>query len=150
MTRRLLAFVLSLAVPALPATAETLVAAGTIRAQTILTSAHIAVIREAVPGALSDPAQALGQETRVILYAGRPIRPTDLGPPAVIDRNQIVRLVYRQRGLAIVAEGRALDRAGAGERVRVLNIASRATVTGTVAPEGHIVVGPPALSTEFP
>ena len=50
-------------------------------------------------------------------------------------------MTYVDGPLRIVTEGRALDRAAAGEPVRVMNLASRQTVTGTVAPDGSIEVG---------
>lgn len=136
---RALAFLLALA--ALPASGETLVAARTVRAQAILTEADLAVIAEAVTGALSTPEEALGLEARTILYQGRPIRPGDVGPAAIIERNALVLLVYRSGGLVITAEGRALGRGGPGDALRVMNLASRTTVTGTVAPDGRVIVG---------
>jgi flagella basal body P-ring formation protein FlgA len=51
-----------------------------------------------------------------------------------------VSLVYRRGPLSILAEGRALGRGGVGDSVRVINIASRATVTGLVAPDGTLTV----------
>ncbi len=130
-----------------PLAAETLVAASTIRAKTQIGPEHLALVSDVVPGALSDPSDALGQEARVAIYAGRPIRPGDLGPPAVIDRNQIVELIFHHGGLAIQTEGRALDRAAAGERVRALNLSSRNTISGVVDAAGRIHVGTsPTLS----
>jgi len=79
----------------------------------------------------------------VVLYAGRPIRPGDVGPPALIERNQIVTLHYRSGPLTIAAEARALGRAAAGEEVRVMNLASRSTVTGTVTETGGVVIRGP-------
>ncbi len=134
---------LSLVALPLPATAETVVAARTIRATAILGPGDVALIPADVPGALSDPAAAVGLEARVILHAGRPIRPGDLGPPALVERNGLVTLVYRAGGLAITAEGRALARGGAGDAVRVLNLASRSTVTGVVGPDGRVHVAGP-------
>ena len=81
-------------------------------------------------------------EARVNLYPGRPIRPGDLREPAVINRNEIITLQYDANGLLIVTEGRALDRAGIGERLRVLNLSSRTTVTATVQGAGLATVGP--------
>jgi hypothetical protein len=72
----------------------------------------------------------------------RPVRAADLGPPAVVERNQIVGLAYRSGGLAILTEGRALARGGVGDVIRVMNLASRATVTGTIGPDGLVAVGP--------
>ncbi|WP_068108436.1 flagellar basal body P-ring formation chaperone FlgA [Tropicimonas marinistellae] len=122
------------------ATAETLVATRTIRSNTVLVAADLATIPDTVFGALTDPDEAVGMEARVVLYAGRPVRREDIGPPAVIERNQLVSLVYLQGGLSIKADGRSLARAAAGERVRAMNLASRATVTGTVDPSGRIVI----------
>ncbi|MDH3262675.1 MAG: flagellar basal body P-ring formation chaperone FlgA [Paracoccaceae bacterium] len=135
------ALTLLFALAALPAAAETLVAARTVRAQAILTEADLAMIAEAVPGALSAPEEALGLEARTMLYQGRPIRPGDVGPAAIVERNALVVLVYRRGGLVITAEGRALGRGGPGDSLRVMNLASRTTVTGTVASDGRVIVG---------
>lgn len=129
------------AVAAPTATAETLVAARTIRALSVLMPEDLAVIADEVPGALSDPGAAVGLEARTMLYQGRPIRPEDIGPPALVERNGLVVLVFRRGGLTITAEGRALGRGGAGDRVRVLNLSSRTAVTGTVDPDGRVSVG---------
>ena len=125
---------------------EMVVAARTIRAGTVLSSGDLRLAPGDAPGALTDPGAAIGQETLVAIYAGRPIHPTNLGPPALVDRNQIVRLVYRSGALSIVADGRALGRAAEGEAVRVMNLSSRATVTGTVGGDGTVqVVGATAF-----
>lgn len=123
-----------------PVAAETLVAAHTIRAQAIVGPDDLALSDATLPGALTDPADAIGLEARVVLYAGRPIRPGDLGPPATVTRNQTVTLLYRKGGLTIATEGRALGRGGAGDAIRVMNTASRSTVTGTVTDTGAVLV----------
>jgi len=120
--------------------ADTIYAATTIRAESILT-AHDLIVKDVdVPGAASAPEQLIGKEARVALYAGRPIRLADVGPPALVDRNQIVALIFNSSGLTITAEGRAMQRAGAGEYVRVMNLASRNTVTGLVLADGRVMV----------
>ncbi|TDX24888.1 flagellar basal body P-ring formation chaperone FlgA [Rhodovulum visakhapatnamense] len=124
-----------------PAGADILVATRSVRGQTILGPGDVAVIEGDVAGTLIAPEEAIGQEARVNLYAGRPIRVTDVGPPAIIERNQIVTLRFRSGGLVIAADARALDRAGVGDALRVMNLASRNTVTGFVAPDGSVVVG---------
>ncbi len=126
----------------LPAYADSLVATRTIPARTVLAAEDIAVVAAEIPGALSDPAAALGQEARVTLYAGRALRAADLGAAAMVERNQKVALIYRMGGLSILTEGRALARGGTGDTIRVMNLASRATVTGTVGPDGSVSVGP--------
>ncbi|MGQ0609663.1 MAG: flagellar basal body P-ring formation chaperone FlgA [Paracoccaceae bacterium] len=126
-----------------PALAESLIAARTIRPLTILTAADITLIADVIPGAADHPDLAIGMEARVAIYAGRPIRPEDLGPPALVDRNQIVTIQYALGGLLILAEGRMLDRGGLGDVVRVMNLSSRATVIGMVAADGTIRVSSP-------
>lgn len=121
--------------------AETLVAARTIRALTVIMPGDVTLVEGEVPGALRHPDEAVGLEARAMLYAGRPIRPSDLGPPALVERNALVVLIYRSGALTITAEGRALGRGGAGDRIRVLNLSSRSAVTGTVEPDGRVSVG---------
>lgn len=123
-----------------PAAADTVVAACTIRPQTILSAADLSLKPGEVAGGLEDPALIIGMETRVALYAGRPVRAGDVGPPAVIERNQIVPLVFERNGLRISTEGRSLDRAGPGDVVRVMNLSSRSTVSGRVTAEGRVMV----------
>lgn len=127
-----------LAVPVFAADAQTLVAAHTIRAQTVLSERDIAFATDPSPGAAEDPSAVIGLAARTVIYQGRPIRPQDLGPPALIDRNQIVVLSYVNGALSIVTEGRALGRGGVGEAIRVMNMTSRSTVTGIVAADGTV------------
>lgn len=122
--------------------ADTLAAARNLPAQSVLTAADLVRADTAVPGALHDPARAIGLETRVAIYAGRPVFGADLVPPAVVDRNQIVPLTYFHAGLAITTEGRALDRGSVGDRIRVMNLTSRSTVIGRVGTDGSISVAP--------
>lgn len=121
---------------------ETVIAAGTIRGATLIGPADVAVIEGETPGALSDIGQAIGMEARVNLYPGRPIRPGDLRPPAIVERNEIVSLRYNYGGLLVMTEGRALDRAAQGEALRVINLASRQTITATASGPGLVTVGP--------
>ena len=134
------ALVLTLALSPVPVSADSVVAARTIRSQAILTPEDVAMVPADLPGALADPDSVIGQESRVVLYAGRPIRAADIGPAALVERNQIVTVYYRQGPLNIAMEGRILARAAVGDRIRVMNLESRNTVTGTVTADGSILV----------
>lgn len=125
---------------AAPVWADIIVPARTIRAREIIVAEDLVRKTADVPGALSDPHGIIGAEARTALYPGRPIRPQDIGPPAIIDRNDTVVLVFLRGGLEIVAEGRALGRGAVGDRVRAMNTSSRMTITGTVRPDGSIEV----------
>ncbi len=137
---RRFAFLALAALMAGQAAADTLVAARTIRSQSVLGPDDLALVAGDTPGALSAIDDALGMEAKVNLYSGRPIRPGEIGFPAIVERNQIVPIIFAQGGLMIATEGRALDRAGVGERLRVMNLGSRNTVTGTVAEDGAVLV----------
>lgn len=120
--------------------AEALIAARTIPGGTIISPTDILMRDINVMGGLSDPNLAIGQEARVALYAGRPIRAADIGAPSVVDRNQIVTLIYRHGGITISTEGRALARASAGDVIRVMNLSSRTTVSALIDTTGAALV----------
>ncbi|MEM7596272.1 MAG: flagellar basal body P-ring formation chaperone FlgA [Pseudomonadota bacterium] len=120
--------------------ADIVIATRTIRAQSVILPGDLTVAEGDLIGAAQDPGQVIGQEARIAIYAGRPVRLNDIGPPAVIQRNQLVPLVFQKNGLHITAEGRSLSRASPGERVRVMNLSSRTTVSGWVAPDGTVFV----------
>lgn len=131
-----------------PAGAQTIVATHTIRSQAILTARDVELIEQNIVGAYISADEVIGMEARVVLYAGRPIRMDDIGPPAVIERNQIVTLYYTTGTLMIAADARALGRAGVGDRLRVMNLMSRSTVTGWVQQDGSVSVSGPLISTK--
>jgi len=120
----------------------TVVAARPLRARTVVARADLTIEPGDTPGAYDDPAAVVGMEVRATIYAGQPVRPADLTPPAVIERNALVAMRYRHGRLQIQAEGRAMERAGVGERVRVMNLDSRATVTAEVVGPGVVEVHP--------
>jgi flagellar basal body P-ring formation protein FlgA len=126
---------------AAPAMADSLVATRTIRAKALIAAEDLALVSAELPGALTDPIEAVGLEARVAIYAGKPVRPGDLGPPTLVERNQPVTLIYLSGGLAISTEGRALARGSEGDNVRVMNLGSRNTVTGRIGPDGAVYVG---------
>lgn len=133
---------LILAFMASAANAETLVAARTLPAQTIIGPEDLLSRDIIVPGAVEDPGELIGMETRVALYAGRPIRPGDVGLPAIVERNQIVVIIYTAGGIHITTEGRALERAGPGDLIRVMNLSSRNTITARIGIDGAAYVSP--------
>lgn len=120
--------------------ADIVIATRTIRAQSMIMPGDLTLSDGDMVGVAETAGQVVGQEARVAIYAGRPIRLSDIGPPAVIERNQVVPLIFQKNGLQITAEGRSLSRAAPGERVRVMNLSSRATVSGWVAPDGTVFV----------
>lgn len=132
---------LLLALSAGAAAADVLLASRTLRAGTLIGAGDVVLsVGTAPPGAATHPDEAIGLEARVTLYSGRPIPVASLGPPALVERNQLVTLVFQRSGLEIRADGRALERGAEGDAIRIMNLASRSTVTGTVAGTGLVIV----------
>jgi flagellar basal body P-ring formation protein FlgA len=125
-----------------PALADIVVPARTIPARTLITEADLTLRDMDVPGAVVTMDEIVGMEARVALYSGRPIQPGDVGFPAIVERNGIVPLIFTSGTLSIATEGRALDRAGPGDVIRVMNLASRTTVTATIGADGVAYVSP--------
>lgn len=124
-----------------PAMADSLIATRVIRAQTVLTESDLNIATAQISGALTQIHEAIGLEARVTLYPGRPIRAADIGPPALVDRNQTVTLLYNVGTLGISTEGRALARGGLGDVIRVMNLSSRTMLLGRIAEDGAVHVG---------
>ncbi|PJI86119.1 flagella basal body P-ring formation protein FlgA [Yoonia maricola] len=126
----------ALSLMAAPTFAETIIAARTIRAQSVITVDDVVISGDATGAALAAAQDIIGMEARVALFAGRPIGPGDVAQPAVVERNQIVPLMFEKNGLVISTDGRALGRASAGDVIRVMNIGSRATVSAMIGIDG--------------
>lgn len=123
------------------AISEAVVATRTIRSQTILVRSDVVLLPGDFPEAIANISDVIGLESKVVLYEGRPIALSDIGPAAVIERNQIVTLIFIRGELLISTEARSLGRAGPGDLLRVMNLASRKTVAGTVSRDGAVIVG---------
>lgn len=122
------------------ALAEVIVPARTIRAREVISAEDLVLKSGDISGTISNPKLVIGQEARVVLYVGRPIRPGDLRPPAVVARNDLVTLIFSRGPLRISTEGRALGRGSVGESIQAMNLTSRMTVSGTIQANGSIEV----------
>ncbi|WP_299968603.1 flagellar basal body P-ring formation chaperone FlgA [uncultured Roseobacter sp.] len=120
--------------------ADVVVPTRTIRANAIITEMDVSAKAGEVANTFNRPTDVIGQEARTTLYAGRPIRFDDVGPPALVARNQIVPLRFESGGLLITTDGRSLERGGVGDRVRIMNLDSRTTLFGQVRPDGSVQV----------
>ncbi len=120
--------------------AETLVATRLIRATDVVQPQDVRLAHPPREGAARDATQVVGLEARVAIYPGQPVRLADLRPAAVIERNEIVRMIYRQNGLMILTDGRVLGRGALGDIVSVMNLSSRQSVQGIVKASGLVEV----------
>lgn len=117
-----------------------LIAARAIVVKSVIAEEDLRRASKTFAGAATTLDEVIGLEARVTIYAGRPILPGDLRPPALVERNEIVSLSYKSGPLEMRTEARALDRGAFGERVRVMNLQSRVIVNGVVSGEHSVAV----------
>ena len=86
------------------------------------------------------PAQAIGLALRHPVGAGAPLLMADLSRPLTVLKGSSVQMQLTSPGIALLAQGIAMDDAAAGEHVRVLNPASRALVDAEVIDSGRVRV----------
>lgn len=89
------------------------------------------------PGILSSPEQALGQQAKLTLSAGQPLRGDMLRPPPAIQRGQNITLISRGEGFHVSTEAVAMNDAAAGQVVQVRT--SAGLIRTGIAQSGGIV-----------
>ena len=71
--------------------------------------------------------------------SGNPLRSTMLRIPPAVQQGQTVKIISAGAGFSVANEGRALNRAGAGESVKV-RLKNGQVVTGIAQPDGTVEV----------
>lgn len=92
------------------------------------------------PGVAERLDQVLGQQLRRPLATELPFHTADLSAPHLVQRNGAVIMVLEAPGLALTAQGRALEAAPLGAVVPVMNLASRTVVEAEVVGPGRVRV----------
>ncbi len=95
--------------------------------------------------AVRDPAQAVGMVLRHAATAGAPLLLADLLHPGTVAKNARVVMQIEVGSLTATVQGIALTGGAPGERIQVLNPASRMIVEGEVRPDGSVAVAPGSL-----
>lgn len=84
----------------------------------------------------------VGMAATRALRAGDTVAVSDVEPPRLVARGELVTLTYERPGMSLTARGRALADGTLGATVTVLNEQSRRTVEGVVAAGGLVRVAP--------
>ncbi len=124
----------------LPVAATRLPAGSVLRAEDV----HMARVRTAaVHGeAVRRVQDAVGLQTKKPFAAGQPFAAGELMRPALVQKGATVLMVLDSPGLALTAQGQALEPGAIGERIRVLNPMSRAVVEAEVVGVDRVRVAP--------
>lgn len=91
------------------------------------------------------PAEAIGMQLRRQILAGQPLAVADLGRPTLVQRGATVLMQLDSPGIALTAQGQAMEAGAIGERIRVLNPVSGAVVEAEVLAPDRVRVMPGAL-----
>jgi flagella basal body P-ring formation protein FlgA len=90
-------------------------------------------------GVITDERLAVGRTMSLSLAAGRPLRADMLRQPIVVQQNQTVKVISRGAGFLVSNEGKALNRAAAGQVVQV-RLANGQMISGIARPGGIVEV----------
>jgi flagella basal body P-ring formation protein FlgA len=84
--------------------------------------------------------QVVGKQATRRIDAGRPIRPSDVREPLMVDRNSAVTLVVEDGALTITAAGRAMQGGQKGDVIRVQPLGSTRFIDGEIVAPGRVRV----------
>jgi flagella basal body P-ring formation protein FlgA len=84
--------------------------------------------------------QAIGLAAKRPLRGGQVLRPADLTKPQVVQRNEVVTLVYAVPGVMLTVRGKALEAGAEGDIVSVVNVQTNRTIQGTVSGPGRVSI----------
>jgi flagella basal body P-ring formation protein FlgA len=124
---------LSLPVPAVA------LAKGAIITSTDLSTSQIPITRAFV-SLVQQPAQAIGMQTLRALPAGMPISKLHLRQPPLVARGALVDFTFTRGGVRLSGQAQALEDGQAGQNIRLLNVATRATLLGVIQPNGQVIL----------
>ena len=90
---------------------------------------------------VTDLAKVLGQRTTQPLAADTALTRRMFVAPPVVRRGDVVRIVYRLKGLVVSVQGEVRQNGAEGDRIRVVNIDSGRVLVGVVVDSKTVVVG---------
>jgi flagella basal body P-ring formation protein FlgA len=129
------------------ATQPMLIAARRMAAGEVVGPRDVRVIRVPAgrlrPGAADRAEQVVGQALRRPAAAEQPLLLADVAQPTTIERGATVTMLYEAPGMALSAQGRALEAGARGGLVPVMNLTSRIVVEALVIGPGRVRVGAP-------
>ncbi len=95
--------------------------------------------RKSVPtGALIEPTNLIGLVARRTLRAGDIVRDGDVVRPNLVEKNQLVTVVYEAPGLSLALRGKALGNGLEGAIVSVMNLQTKRTLEAVVIGPGRV------------
>lgn len=95
---------------------------------------------EAGSDVVSDPGLAVGLSARRAMASGQMLRQADLMKPELVQRNEMVTLIFEMPGIMLTSRGKAMESGTEGDVISIVNAQSKRTVQGTVTGAGTVTV----------
>jgi len=86
------------------------------------------------------PEKIIGLAARRNLRARVPLTATDFTPPMMVQRGEMVTIVYEAPGLTLTARGKALEAGAENDMINVLNSQSNRIVRARITAHGKVAV----------
>lgn len=93
---------------------------------------------------ITDSAGLIGMAAKRPLRAGVPLRVSDITPPQIIKKGDMITIAFETPGLSLTIRGKALDDGILGQSIRVMNTQTNRIFEGAAAATGYVLVSPPA------
>lgn len=100
---------------------------------------RVSLLHNAVAHTLSE---AVGMQLRHPTIPGQPLPRADLVRPSLVQRGALVQIALQAGGLSLTAQGVAMQSGAAGERIRIMNTASRAVLEAVISGPQEVRVLP--------
>lgn len=82
----------------------------------------------------------IGMTPRRIVTAGQPVEMNELETRKVVERGEMVTMIFQRGALQLTAQGKALQNGAKGDIVRVVNMGSNKTLQAHVSGEREVTV----------
>lgn len=82
----------------------------------------------------------IGMTPRRITLAGKPVKHIEVQAPQIIERGELVTMVFNGGGLSLTAQGKAMQAGAKGDVIRVVNASSSKTIQGTITGAKEVTV----------
>ncbi len=116
----------------------------TVRNGTIITANNIETVEIPTKSLSSqviiDANALLGSTPRRMISAGQPIKVNDIQAPQVVERGEIVTMIFKRGPLQLTAQGKAMENGAKGDMIRVINTGSNQSIQGTISNPREIIV----------
>ncbi len=94
------------------------------------------------PDMITDAGRLAGMSARRQLREGVPLTRDQLMEPILVQRGDLVTILFRSPGLTLTTRGRALSSGARGDVIQIFNIQSKRTVEAEVTGPGFVAVLP--------